>query len=383
MKIPALSSRRPIGKMLLLIVSALGAVINASMPVTSFAGGPSQVNAFFISSVPVNYADGERFFAALKEGGANSVILAPPSDGGMVDKTALPDTVYLAHQAGLKIFLVVPVRKVDALLEEHPDWEDMQYDLGSGTIQPTGRLDLFNPEAAAHLIKVVRDIASYSVDGILLGEDFFYSDTEGMSRFALDAHKQKHNSAFSPGSAFRRVGRDDEGDLEVVEGGEGFSEWTELKKNRLMEILTNMIAESKAVAPTVQFGVPLHITGLFTTPMEILKRFAYDMEAFEKLKMGFYWISIPHRDMRTARGLTYKKTLEALSRLVMATSGSVKDPGKIIIAVQTTSPSGAILPLSEIEEVTSIVRKAGEPGVAYTLGSEVLPTELSKKLFKR
>ncbi len=375
--------RHLVSKMLFLGMIALAAAISYSTPFRAHAGGPGQINAFFLSGIPVNYADCERFFTALKEGGANSVILAPPDDGRMVDKAAIPNAVYLAHQAGLRIFFVVPVRKVDALLNEHSNWEDMQFDLGSGTIQPTGRLDLFNPEVAGHLIKEVRDIASYSVDGILLGEDFFYSDTEGMSAFALNAHKQKYGSAFSSGSAFGRVGRDDDDNLAVVEGGEGFNEWTELKKSRLMELLTNMITEGKAVAPSVQFGVPLHITGLFTTPKEILRRFAYDMEAFEKLNIGFYWISIPHRDMRTAQGLTYKKTLETLSRLVMATSGSVKDPGKIIIAVQTMSSSGKILPLSEIEEVSTIVKKAGEPGIAYMLGAQVLPSELSRKLFQR
>jgi len=57
---------------------------------------------------------------------------------------------------------------------------DTQYALGSGTVQSTGKLDLFNREAVEYLASLAKEIASYSVDALLLGPDFYYSPVEGI-----------------------------------------------------------------------------------------------------------------------------------------------------------------------------------------------------------
>ena len=117
----------------------------------------------------------------------------------MPDKDYYPNIVYLAHQAGLRIYFILPVRNIPTVLADHPSWEDMRYDLQSGTTQPTGRLNLFNQEVVAYLSALFKDLASYSIDGILLGEDFYYSETEGMQSNALEDYKNRYNAALVPG----------------------------------------------------------------------------------------------------------------------------------------------------------------------------------------
>jgi hypothetical protein len=203
---------------------------------------PNPTNAFFLSAVPADYAKLEKYFAALKDGGANTVIIGPLA-GGVPDGDALPNIVYLAHASGLRIYFVLPTRGWPGALREHPEWEDMRYDLNSGTLQATGRLDLFQPEAVDYLVKLYRDVASYSIDGILFGEDFYYRDTEGMSAAALEEYKKRFTNALIPGKAIVRVGSTGNGP-EVLEYGEGFREWTELKKERLAGALQSIDRKS-------------------------------------------------------------------------------------------------------------------------------------------
>jgi hypothetical protein len=342
---------------------------------------PTLTNAFFLTSVPTDYAKLEKYFAALKEGGANTVIIGPLA-GGVPDGDALPNIIYLAHASGLRIFFVLPARGWAAALREHPEWEDMRYDLNSGTLQATGRLDLFQPEAVDYLVKLYRTIASYSIDGILLGEDFFYRDTEGMSTAALEEYKKRFTNALIPGKAIVRVGSTGSGP-EVLEYGEGFREWTELKKERLIGAFQNIMSGARKVNSDVKFGIPLHGAGLASAD-EALSKYAYDMNAFQALNVDFYWIAIPHRDIRESRRLNYKKGMEELARIAQAATTTVKDPSQALIVIQTTTVSGKVLPFSEIEEATTMVKKGGEPCLAYMISPDrALPIALTRKLFKR
>ncbi len=342
---------------------------------------PDPTNAFFLAAVPTDYNKLEKFFAALKEGGANTVIIGPVA-GSVPDGDVLSNIVYLAHASGLKILFVLPARGWTAALREHPEWEDMRYDLNSGTLQATGKLDLFQSDAVDYLVQLYRAIASYSIDGILLGEDFYYRDTEGMSAAAMEEYKKRFTNALIPGKAIVRVGSTGNGP-EVLEYGEGFREWTELKKERLTRAFQNIMSAARKVNSDVKFGIPLHGAGLGSAD-EALSKYAYDMNAFEALNVDFYWMPILHRDIRENKRLNYKKSMEELARIAQAATTMVKDPCRALIVIQTTAVSGKILPFSEIEEATALVKKSGKPCIAYMISqNRTLPVALTRKLFKR
>ena len=342
---------------------------------------PDPTNAFFLSAVPSDYNKLEKFFAALKEGGANTVIIGP-LEGGVPDGDVLPNIVYLAHASGLKIFFVLPARGWSAALREHPEWEDMRYDLNSGTLQATGKLDLFQPDAVDYLVKLYRNVASYSLDGILLGGDFYYRDTEGMSTAAMEEYKKRYGVALITGRALARVGSVTDGSA-VLEYGEGFREWTELKKERLAGALQSIMTAAVKVNGTIKFGVPLQGPEL-ESPDAALSKYAFDVNALSAFNADFFWIPILHRDIRESRRLKYKEGMEELARIAQAATTMVKDPCKSLIIIQTSAVSGKILPFSEIEEATALVKKSGDPCIAYMISpNRTLPVALTKKLFKR
>jgi len=351
--------------------------------ISAFADAASdvKVDAFFLKDLPGDYAKLETLFTLYKGGGANTVIISLPTKNKDIDKDVLANAVFLSHLRGMKLLVIVPTRKNDAVLNEHPDWEDMKYDLESGTLQPTGRLDLYQPLVKERLVSMFKDIAAYSVDGILMGEDFIYGDTEGMSPTALDAFEKKFGAPLVTGSAIAKVGGDERAPI-IEEYGDSYWNWADLRRAMLIDLLQSVVKASRAVNRSVKFGITIPIAG-FGTANEALANYSYDMVDFRKQGIDYYWIAVPHREIRANRDLDYKKTMEVMMRMVKSTTIMVKDPVRSIIGIQTTTVSGKVLPLSEIEEVMMRVRQAGDSGIAFMVVPETqLPAALTRKLFK-
>ncbi len=365
-------------------LALMACLILAVVPVpgSAAAGGTTpQLNAFLFKTMPKDYEALEKLFTSLRHRGANAVIIPSSAKGSLAFADFLPNIVFLAHQAMLRVYVIIPVRDRPAVLKKYPAWEDMQYDLTSGTRQPTGKLDLFNPDATRYVVRAFEEVATYSVDGILLGEDFYFSDIECMTPAALDKYKNKYDRAFVPGKAIAKVGRDKHGPVSL-EYGEGFTEWAALKRDRLIEVLQEIMTAARKVNRNITFGVPLHEAGL-ASPRAALSKYAYDMKAFGAVNVDYYWIAIPHREIRKRDRLGFKKTMEVFAQTSQGAVSAVQDPHKTVIILQTTYSSGRTLPYSEIEEVAALAKQDREVGIALMLRSDgLLPKALTKKLFR-
>ncbi len=289
---------------------------------------------------------------------------------------------YIAHREGLRVFIVFPTRSNQQILTKHPEWEDRRYNLRTGSLERTGRIDLFYRTAIDELAASVIDIAAYSVDGILLDTDFYYGETEGMSPMALKTFRQILNKEFSARDTFGKRTKDGNA-LQDAETADMFWNWTGLKKNMLLNLYKAIAKAAWSVNPKIKFGIPLHLNSP-TTPGEELAHFGYDFVKFKKMEIDYYWIAIRYRDIRAEQKLTYSKTMETLSRIATAATSLSKEPEKTIIAIQTADPSGRILPLTEIEEATEMVRHSGDPGIAFMITADMpIDPKLTGKIFRR
>ena len=341
----------------------------------------SQVNAFFLQSIPKRYHDIEILFQRLKSGGANTVIARPLKKNGTINAAVLTNLTFISHMAGLQIYVVLPTRFDRCVLETHPAWEEIRYDLESGTLQRTGLLNLANPRVVAHLVKRFREVAAFSVDGILLDEDFGYESTEGMSAPLLREYTRLYGSPFSARKVFAKTSPAIT-DSDIKDFDKSFWQWSELKKDAMVTAAQEIGKACRAVQGDIKFGIPLHVPG-GETPQQALARFAYDMKAFRNLAIDFYWFELRSAESDGQEGRSYKKNLEHFSRMVKSATTMQSDPAKMIIAIPATH-SRKVLPLFEIEDTTALAKQAGETtGIAYIVEqATVPPPALTNKLFK-
>lgn len=354
------------------------------LPGTSFAQPSEQlVHAYYFKRMPSDYNKKEMLVASLKDTGANAIILElPMNEQGLPDLGRIPDAVYLAHQAGLKLHIVLPTRQIPGVLSRHRDWEDARYDLGSGTVQSTGKIDLFNREAVKYLAALAKEIATYSVDALLLGPDFYYAPVEGIGPAAREQTMNDLKWAPDPRMLFKKVVSGPEGII-IEEYGEYYGKWTALKRDRLLGVFEQIRNAGRSVNAGLKIGIPIHLVLPVPTADKLFSQFAYDMNAFRKLNSDYYWTAIEYRDIRAEENLTYRQTMEQLSRMANSAITAVRLPDRIILALPATTETGKMIPMFEIEEAKKLVGSSRETGIAYIIGPDATVNRtFMKKIFR-
>lgn len=342
------------------------------------AGENTILKAFFVSELPKDYDRTGKLFATLRDAGADTVMAGPLAVTGTLTKNTLPHIVFLAHQARLKLYIILPMRADTEALISHPDWEDRKYDLQSGALQPSGTLDLFNPDVENYLLHFYQDIVSFSVDGVLLGDDTLYEDCEGMSGAIYDTYRKQYKSNFDPGRAFARIEKVDDS-YRVTGYGEGYQNYALMKQSRVAEIVKKIISTSRKVNRDVRFAVPLRFAG-YENQISLLPEYSRAVNAFGIADPDYYWITLPHRELA---GLNYQKGMEAVARTSKIISTSIEVPSRGILVIPMTDPSGRLRAYTEIEEITEMAKRGGNLNVAYRLkNSTEVPVHLMRKLFK-
>ena len=365
------------------------AVLFAFLPVlTAPFVAPAQpvavpVNGFYIRTLPSGYPAQERFLSGLKDSGADQIILElPATPDGKTDTALLSSAVYLAHRAGLKISVVMPTRQLPGVIAEHPEWEDLHYDLSSGSVRRSGQLDLFHPEAFDRLIKLAKTIAAYSVDGILLGSDFQYRATDGLGTTAVAVGAQRLGGPVGPKDMFPNISKGPNGPV-IDRYGPRFTAWAAMKRDRMTEVVAAVQRAARSVKPGITVGVPVPLVLPVAVPAELLARYSFDINAYRQLGVDHYWSLLDYQDLRERQTLTVRQCMEVLSRTARAAITTVREPERLILVMPAVTTSGKALTLSEIEEATELARQCGRTGIAYVVGpGAVPPPALTKKLFR-
>lgn len=373
--------RRIPASVLICLLVALCAFSDIAMAETA---SPT-VNAFSVKKLPKNYIALERFFSSLRNSGANTLIMELPLTAeGFPDTTAVPNVVFLAHQSGIQLFVVLPARKLPGPIALHADWEDRRYDIANDSYQPSGKLDLFNQAAVSYLAAVAKELAAFSVDAVILGDDFHYAPVDGLSRTASRFASIKLDADIDPARMYRKIVKGPDGPV-VTEYSELFVKWTRLKKDRLLNVYETIRTAARTANGTIRFGLVVPVDYPVREPADILTSHAFEMEAYRKQEADLFLAVIPYRDIQEARSMAYRQVTEMVSRIARAVLTASKDGARVILVVPMTERLTAKnLRFSEIEEITSLLRAGGETGIGYEIKADTpLSKEFTNKLFKK
>lgn len=354
------------------------AALLTGVPSGAEAGPARTMKAFSVRELPSDDAKVSRFLGSLRDAGADTVILGPLGEGGLTKKR-VPHLIFLAHQARLKVHFILPVRTDGEALRSHPEWEDRRYDLASGTLQPGGTLDVFQPAVLRYLAETVKNVASFTADGIVLGDDLFYEDTDGFGQDLLDAYRRKYGVHFEPRRAFLRIEKTDSG-YRTKEYGESYEQFSRLKREQLVSLVKELRNAARSVNRDITIAVPIRFQG-YRDQINALPVYSREVKAFRAAEPDFYWVVFPHRE---AEGLNYRDGMKAIARSATIISQAVPEACRAIMVLPLLNPEGRMLASTEIEESTDMAVRGGSPCIAYqTRHDRALPFALMQKLLKR
>jgi hypothetical protein len=343
------------------------------------------VNAFYLKTLPEAYSAQEKVFASFKNTGINAVIIELPlTANGYPNIDVVPNIVFFAHQVGVKIHIVLPTRLIPGPLNDHDDWEDRAYDLNGDGYRRTGKLDLFNKAVVEYLAEITRKVASYSVDGILLGADFNYEPLEGMSRAAATFASSKLNANIEPANMYKKMGKGPEGRfIEVY--SELFLKWAGVKRDRLVTVFETMKAAARKSNVSLTFGLTVPVVYPMTSSLDMLTRFSFDLDEYRKKGVDYYLAAIDYREMQEKKNFSYRQATEAVSHVCRAMFSLAKDGRRIIIVLPMTERLTAkSLRHSEIEEMYALARSVANMGVGFVIKSDTeLDSQFTSRLFKK
>jgi len=345
---------------------------------------PLLVNAFYVKKLPDTYLAQEKFFASFKNTGINTAIIELPlTANGYPNLNAVPNAVFLAHHVGVKLQVVLPTRGLTGLIIDHEDWEDRAYNLNSDGYRRAGKLDLFNAEVVDYLSGLVKDLASYSVDGLLLGTDFIYEPLEGMSRTAAKSASAKLDAGIEPADMYKKLGKGPDGWF-IQEYSDLFLKWTGVKRDRLLTVYETLRMAARKANGSITFGLAIPVVYPVTTPLDMLRLFSFDMDEYRKKGADYYLASVDYHSLQEQRNLNYRQTTEMVTRVTRAVFTMVKEGRKVIVLLPMTEQLTAkSLRSLEIEEINNVVKSVGEVGIGYSIKAETeLSPKFTNKLFK-
>jgi hypothetical protein len=295
--------------------------------------------------------------------------------------------LFLAHRAGVKLQVVLPTRSITGPINEHNDWEDLAYeayDLNRDGYRRAGKLDLFNAAAVDYLSSLANELASFSVDGLLLGTDFVYEPLEVMSSSAVKYAALKLDADINPANMYKKLGKGPSGRV-IQEYSDLFLKWAGLKRDRLLIDYDSIRTSARRANGSITFGLAIPVVYPLATPVVMLSLFAFDMDAYRRKDADYFLASINYRDLQEQQNLNNRQATELVTRVARAVFTAVKDGQKIIIVLPMTEQlTEKNLQFSEIEEINGLIKNVGDMGISYVIKTETeLNPQFTSKLFKK
>lgn len=148
---------------------------------------------------------------------------------------SLEKVTKVAHQAGLKIYVSMPVRNHPWLLQTHPPILDEVFDPINKKTVIIPKLDLINPEAFKYFRELLDALLALPVDGVVFEDDFTYAVHEGFSPMARLLYEHETGKILDPSKLLKAYPQRDKTQMHVAfrKSYQKIAEW-KLKKSHMI-----------------------------------------------------------------------------------------------------------------------------------------------------
>ncbi len=255
-----------------------------------------------------------------------------------------PLYVKQSHEQKMSVFLGVNIRCLGWLdPDSNTRWADRAYDQDSQKLRSTKYLDIFNPEYQKVLKKMLKQLASTGVDGIIFRGEAPMGMFDGLTPIALAKFQQKFGGVFQPQSSFaksavvgkRRARHSVQQEEISLPKDSGFWRWVGWRARARLEVLYDLMRTLKGSHSNIQVALEVSARGL-TDPLRSLVLFTEDI--LESTRGEFSFLLVDFRKTRDltrgslsrANGGMFHESLPILAKRFLEIT---KDPTKIWLTV--------------------------------------------------
>jgi hypothetical protein len=208
---------------------------------------------------------------------------------------------------------------------------DFEYD--SGRKKQVPKLDVFNPEAVARIMKVYRELAAKDIQGILIQDDFFLRHNEGVSPWG--------KAAFIEGTGWTAREED-----MLLKDTPKYRHWLGVKRGRINEVLRQIVSECKKVNPDLKVGMNVY----YETPFFVRQAeawYAHNLNDIVSSGIDYVYLMSYHRQMKREMGLTESENRALFQKILYRARSVCGD--KLIPKFQIRDwQTGARIPWQEV-----------------------------------
>jgi hypothetical protein len=210
---------------------------------------------------------------------------------------ALATWARTAHRYHLRVFAWMSVRQMEWKLRSNPKWADLKYDPRHMSLMSSEMMDLFQPAVRDYIMSLYQDLASYSIEGILFGDDLFYKAEEGLGEVAQQQFIRDFGESFSP-KVLRQA-------PQIGNSSGVFWRWVGWKSRQIFYFLDELKQAVRKANPSIQLGVFLSEDAVLN-PVQALARNSQDLLEAKRLMLDYYVI-----DMNLSQAQDISKAVSA------------------------------------------------------------------------
>ncbi len=270
-------------------------------------------------------------------------ILPPEAPTGVYFKTShapmvsnlLPTVCQAAHRHGIKVYAWINTLNATFLHCSHCGhiWK---IDLASGRRIKTSRLSPFDPRVRSCLAGLFKDLARYSIDGILIQDDFVLHYNEDVSPLALHAYQKSMGiHLLHHIRRFYLLRRKGEKGIQIAGYRPSFWSWSKWKNRQLALFLKQLIKTARETNSSVKVAIDVNYESLLS-PKNALAWFSRDIPTLERIAHpDQYAVMSYQRQMERELEKSRSEIFHQLRAMVKTALVWIPTPGRWIFKIQT------------------------------------------------
>lgn len=260
---------------------------------------------------------------------------------------------HLCREKGLKLFAWMTTRQMDWL--ENDNLRDRAFNDQAGELITSRKYDLFNPLFLDYQQKILKDLASQEIDGIILQDDFVILTREGFTEAGIQQFNLLTSMEISPSHIkapgfFPKVYGSD-----VQDRSKLFYQWCVFKAGYLAKLGEDLVTICKEVNPKLKMGINLYYDSA-VSPEKGLQWLGQDQELVLNSSFDYILTMSYHRQIASELSLSVREAIEIIVNFNENLLKKVND--RLILKIQSVDWStGLELPAAEFDELTKSLPK--------------------------